>query len=290
MRMSVPQLVLAGALCLSSAVVATAQNRGNEQRHSNVPSPGPVIRACVDTFSGRLRIVGGPGNCRRPEVFVQWNVAGDTGPQGPAGPAGPVGPAGPAGAAGVPGADGLPGADGATGPQGEPGAPGVDAPAAEYGVGAVSVRRGGGAAAIWARYSTRLGSPVGDTAGGAFRFTCATAQAPCEVSISAAGLAGTSGVVGVYPRVLIQRQAYLTDAPQTYCEYGDGSTTAATPSGVAPIVTQPYASEPVYTSLPIHIGGSADCGGPVTTAGAVAVITVPAGHYDVFSTFVFIKP
>jgi|GEM_PF-5160204 len=39
----------------------------------------------------------------------------------------------------------------------------------------------------------------------------------------------------------------------------------------------------------INIGGSADCSGPVPTAGDVAVITGPS-YYDVFSTFVFKKP
>jgi hypothetical protein len=43
------------------------------------------------------------------------------------------------------------------------------------------------------------------------------------------------------------------------------------------------------TPLTLHIGGSADCDGPVPDAGAVSVITVPAGYYDVFSTFVFRK-
>ncbi|MDX6564214.1 MAG: hypothetical protein QOD65_4028, partial [Gaiellales bacterium] len=39
---------------------------------------------------------------------------------------------------------------------------------------------------------------------------------------------------------------------------------------------------------PINIGGTADCSGPVATAGDVNVITVPAGYYDVHSTFVFV--
>ena len=40
----------------------------------------------------------------------------------------------------------------------------------------------------------------------------------------------------------------------------------------------------------INIGGSADCSGPVPTAGDVAVITVGPGYYDVFTTFLFKKP
>jgi hypothetical protein len=39
--------------------------------------------------------------------------------------------------------------------------------------------------------------------------------------------------------------------------------------------------------VPAHIGGSADCNGPDPTAGSVAVITVPVGFYDVWSSFTF---
>jgi hypothetical protein len=39
----------------------------------------------------------------------------------------------------------------------------------------------------------------------------------------------------------------------------------------------------------INIGGSADCGGPVSTAGDVNQITVPSGYYDVHSTFLFLS-
>ena len=44
-----------------------------------------------------------------------------------------------------------------------------------------------------------------------------------------------------------------------------------------------------YAAVQINIGGSADCGGPVTTAGDVDQITVPVGCYDVKSTFVFLS-
>ena len=99
-------------------------------------------------------------------------------------------------------------------------------------------------------------------------------------------LSGVASSVLVYPRVLIQRQS-LEAGPQSYCEYGDGST-GATFTG--PIAAQPFSATPLLTSFPIDIGGSADCGGPVSTAGAVSVITVPEGYYDVFSTFAFLKP
>ncbi len=196
---------------------------------------------------------------------------------------GAVGPVGPQGLRGLPGRGGPIGPIGPVGPQGPPGVDG----AVDYGVAAVSVQRGAGSPAIWATYSTRLGSPVGDTTGGAFRFTCSTANAPCKLSVAAAVLSGTAATMYVYPRVLMQRQDYVTAGPQHYCEYGDGTGPS---SGSAPVVTQASTSTPVFTPLAINIGGSADCGGPVPTAGAVNEITVPAGYYDVFSTFTFFTP
>jgi hypothetical protein len=153
---------------------------------------------------------------------------------------------------------------------------------AEYGVATVNVSRGGAPATAWATYSTALGSPVGDTTGGVFRFTCSTANAPCTVSVSAAILSSWHGTASVYPRVLIYKQDYDTGGPEVYCEYGDGST------GAAPLALtkQPLSSSPAYTPVPLNIGGSDDCGlaGP---AGNVNQITVPAGYYDVNSTFLF---
>lgn len=176
------------------------------------------------------------------------------------------------------------------GPSGPPGAAGNGGDPPEYGVVAVSVKRGASAASIWARYSTRLGSPVGDTTGGAFRFTCTTAHAPCKVSIGAAVLSHIPGTAGVYPRVLMQIQSYTTGGPQTYCEYADGSFHPTTPDGVTALTTQTPTSTPVYTPVPIHIGGSADCKGPDPTPGLISEITVGPGYYDVFSTFTFVKP
>ncbi len=153
-----------------------------------------------------------------------------------------------------------------------------------YGVATVNVSRGGAPATAWATYSTALGSPVGDNTGGVFRFTCATAVAPCTVSVAGAVLSRSAGTAAIYPRVLIYRQDYNAGGPEVYCEYGDGST------GSLPmaLTKQPLSSTPTYTPVPINIGGSADCGGPVATAGDVNQITVPAGYYDVHSTFVFL--
>lgn len=181
-------------------------------------------------------------------VNDKLNRTGEQGPQGEQGPAGPVGPAGPAGADGQ---------------------DGKDAQALPYGVAQVKVQRGTGAASPWAVYSTTVGSPVGDTTGGTFRFTCSDAQAPCQVS--AAGYSTKDGVK-VYPRVEIMTES-LNGGPQSFCEYGDGPMSDALTGEAA--------------ALKLNIGGSADCGldGP---AGDVDAITVPAGYYDVTSTFQFV--
>jgi hypothetical protein len=156
-------------------------------------------------------------------------------------------------------------------------------PSPDYGVATVNVSRGGQPATTWATYSTALGSPVGDNTGGVFRFTCSTANAPCTVAIKAAILSDSPGTGQVYPRILLYKQDYNAGGPSVYCEYGDGST------GSAPLTLTDQASSatPTYTAVPVNIGLSADCGlgGP---AGDVNQITVPAGYYDVHSTFVFL--
>lgn len=196
---------------------------------------------------------------------------GDTGAQGPAGPAGAAGPAGPAGPAGKDGATGATGAQGPAGPTGPQGEDGKDAQALPYGIAQVKVQRGTGAATPWATYSTTIGGPEGDTTSGTFRFTCNEAQAPCKLSVAAYS---TADGVRVYPRVNILTQS-LNGGPETQCEYGDGPLSGVL-TGTA-------------TDQTINIGGSADCGAADTTAGDVSAIAVPAGYYDVTSTFQFVN-
>lgn len=105
---------------------------------------------------------------------------------------GPMGPQGP---------QGLQGSQGPQGPQGPQGNPGKPAPTPSYGIAEVLVSRGGAAPTPWATYSTSLGSPVGDTASGTFRFTCSTAKAPC--ALSAEAYTTSNGTVTVYPRILM---------------------------------------------------------------------------------------
>jgi hypothetical protein len=201
---------------------------------------------------------------------------GDKGPKGDKGDKGEQGPPGP------------PGPQGPAGPQGPQGPAGKDAPE-EYGIAIVRVQRGvAGAETPWAVYSTELGSPMGDSTGGTFRFTCRDVDVVCKVSIAAKALSDSSTAPAqVYPRILIHRGGSQSSSvePMFYCEYGDGSGPAA---GYATITRKPKSdTTPTGDPVPVNIGGSADCNGPDPTAGNVAVITVPVGFYDVWSSFSF---
>ena len=143
----------------------------------------------------------------------------------------------------------------------------------------------GASQSAWAKYSTRLGSPVGDTTGGVFRFTCNATQAPCKVALQAAVLSNApTGSYSVYPRIMVQRAGDpdTGSAPQLYCEYGDGGFTSLTPVSTA---TNPFAA---FAALPVNIGGSADCNRP-DPAGTVNEIVVDKGYYDVYTTLGFAK-
>jgi hypothetical protein len=179
------------------------------------------------------------------------------------------------GDAGANGVKGDAGNDGKSGVDGKNGKDGADAASPRYAQAQIWVYRGSGnkPGTPWATYSTPLGSPFGDTTGGTFRFTCSTAQAPCEISVKTATSAGTAHV---YPRLLVYKQGDGDgggDLNEVYCEYADGPT-----SSVSSTLTQDA----------VNIGGSADCGSPVTTAGNVQSISVPNGYYDVQSTFAFL--
>jgi hypothetical protein len=182
------------------------------------------------------------------------------------------------------GATGAAGKDSTVpGPAGRDGKDGKDAPTPEYGVAAIDVTRGT-STSTWATYSTALGSPVGDTTGGDFRFTCTAAQAPCQVAVKAAVLSDSAGAERFYPRVNISKDGTPDTAPQprTYCEYADGPLSSLT--------RQSKSSSPTYTPITVNIGGTADCfdtSQATTGNGDVATITVPAGYYNVTSTFVF---
>jgi hypothetical protein len=189
---------------------------------------------------------------------------GPTGPQGPPGADGPLGPAGPAGAS----------------------------TAGDYAVGNVFVSRGSAAPGLWASYSAAMGSPIGTTTGGQFRFTCSASQAPCKVSIAAAVLSNTTGSDLAYARVLIYKQD--VGGPEVFCEYADGSDNSNTPATISRVPMSTTAAS-INTPLNMGIGGSLDCGSGQThpASGVVNEIDVPAGlnngsaQYDVFATFAF---
>lgn len=174
---------------------------------------------------------------------------------------------------------GLPGPQGAQGVAGPQGDPGTPAPTPQYAEGAVLVDRGKGPA-IWATDSTVLGSTLpglGDTASGTFRFTCRTA--PCIVTLEGAA---TEAGVTVYPRILIYKSDINTGQVSGQCEYGDGADNNGSYEAVGNGTLSP---------LTVGIGGTFDCGGdqtnPPANGGTATQIDVPAGYYDVFTTFYF---
>jgi hypothetical protein len=156
----------------------------------------------------------------------------------------------------------------------------------------VFVSRGSAASpTIWATYSAAMGSPIGTTTGGEFRFTCSPTQAPCKVSIAAAVLADTTGSALVYARVMIYKET--VDGPEGFCEYADGSTNNSTPATISRVRMSTSVSS-INQPLDMGIGGSLDCGsGQTSSNGIVKDIEVPSGpngsnaYYDVFTTFAF---
>ena len=117
-------LLLAAAVPALAAGVALAAH-GSQHRRAN-----GVIYSCVRKANGRLRVVAGPGSCRRDEQPLSWNSHG---PAGPAGPTGPAGDRGPTGVEGSQGPQGLPGLQGTRGATGAAGAAGPTGPAGPAG-------------------------------------------------------------------------------------------------------------------------------------------------------------
>jgi hypothetical protein len=232
--------------------------------------------------------LGTPGSQGAPGVNGTDGTNGITGPQGPkgdTGATGPRGPAGPQGPDGDTGATGVQGQQGIPGPQGPQGTAGQNAQALPYGIGEVLVDRGKGASP-WAAYSTTLGSPVGDTTGGSFRFTCNNTANGCNVSFRAYA---TVQNYFVYPRLLIVKVSQATGA-YSDCEYVDGADNENDPGAIT------------TTAAPVQlgIGGTLDCGSTVQTTSSadvtpdkvsgydVSEINVPGGYYyDVFTTLTF---
>lgn len=134
----------------------------------------------------------------------------------------------------------------------------------------------------WAQYeAAELGAPGGDMASGAVRFTCKNATDGCNVSLKAFS---TADGYSVYPRVILEKESNVDGAKLT-CEYADG---ADNNGATAPLTS-------TSTTVPLGIGGTADCGGSQTTvSGPVTSINVPGAagqgiHYDAFTTLTFAK-
>ena len=101
--------------------------------------------------------------------------------------------------------------------------------------------------------------------------------------MKAAALSDNSGTVAFYPR-LVLTQDQTGSQTVFFCEYGDGSTGTA----AATLTKQPKSASPAYQAVPLNIGGTADClPGPPGPGGDVATISLPVGHYNVYSTFYF---
>jgi Lamin Tail Domain/Collagen triple helix repeat (20 copies) len=127
MRLHRRRLLLVALPLVLAAGAALAAERSPTRKANG------VINACVKKPGGRVRVVSGPGRCRRGEQAISWNIQGAAGPPGPAGATGATGPAGPAGAHGPAGSDGARGPTGAAGPAGPPGTPGPAGPAGPQG-------------------------------------------------------------------------------------------------------------------------------------------------------------
>ena len=262
----------AGATALLGATLLVTSGDARPARPAAAKTP-TFVPACVQR-KGPKESVGDlnvkRGACAKGQKALKLSLypvpgasTGPAGPQGPPGPDGPLGPAGPAGAS----------------------------TAGEYAVGNVFVSRGNAAPSIWATYSAAMGSPIGTTTGGAFRFTCSHAQAPCKVSIAAAVLSNTTGSAVVHARVLIYKQ--ISGGPEDFCEYADGSNNSSTPATISRVpMTTSVAT--INTPLNMGIGGSLDCESPQTypSGGVVQNIWVPSAgsdnaEYDVYATFGF---
>ncbi len=281
-------VVAVAAVIVAGVTLLAAGGDARTTSAQTVTQPPGYFPVCVQRTGGKESVGDLNSLLRRwcakgqkPVKLAMFPVApgvpGPVGPQGPPGAAGPVGPQGPSGPAG---------------PQGPPGPAGPAGPstAGDYGVANVFVSRGTAAPSIWATYSAALGSPVGTTMGGSFRFTCSVAQAPCKVSVAAAVLSNTSGSDLAHVRILIYKQDQ--DTPEGICEYADGSDNNSTPATVSRVPMNTAVTS-INSPLNMGIGGSLDCdaGQPYPAGGVVKDIWVPGvpgnGFYDVFTTVAF---
>lgn len=276
---SASMVVATGALVLAAAGGATAAETGvlgigsvhTRNIHTGAVTSQKIHQGAVSIEKLSQGVRG---------MLARVGTAGAPGAQGPKGDKGDTGATGAQGPAGPAGKNGTNGTDG------------TNAQALPYGIGEVLVNTGTGAVP-WASYSTTLGSPVGDTTSGTFRFTCKNTAGGCDVSVQAYT---TASGYAVYPRLLIYKSGPSGNDSQ-YCEYADGADNDNDP---APVGTS-------ATPVELGIGVTLDCGSTVQTTSSsdvtkdpqgqgfdVSEINVPGAtgvgeHYDVFTTLVFVK-
>jgi hypothetical protein len=156
----------------------------------------------------------------------------------------------------------------------------------------IYVSRGGATPARFATFSTELGSPVGSTTGGQFRFTCTQDQAPCEISWGAVVISERSGTSLVYPRITIHKESGAkSGSPMTYCEYAEGG-----PAKVQRVPSVQAGRSAIREPQSLSVGGSLDCGANQPFSQRVTEIWVPAAsedavssnYYDVWVTLTFL--
>ena len=237
-------------------------------------SNAPRAAAAEEDFIGACPQVTGPessvgdlnvrvgSECegQKPLKLALWPVTGKEGPRGPEGPQGPPG----------------------------------TAANTEYGVASVFVSRGGEKPRRYATFSVALGSPVGSTTGGQFRFTCKAAQVPCKISWGGAVISQRSGTSTVFPRILVHKEvATSSNEPMTFCEYADGANDR---SGAARVQRVPSLRDALPAmGEPQGLGvGSLDCDANQPESPIVREIWVPApsdgltsNYYDVWVTLNF---
>ena len=263
---------VAGATALIGvAVLATVGSARTPNARPAAAKAGPAYVSACTQRTGPTASVGDlnvkKSACakgQKPYKLALYPIEGAKGPAGPQGPPGPDGPLGPA-----------------ISPS--------PSTAGEYAVANVFVSREGAAPRIWATYSAAMGSPIGTSTGGEFRFSCSPAQAPCKVSIAAAVLSNTTGSALVHARVLIYKQD--VGEPEVFCEYADGSTNSSTPAVISQV---PMSTSVLSIDTPLNmgIGSSLDCGAGQPYRPIVQDIWVPGGpggnaSYDVFTSFGF---
>ncbi len=160
----------------------------------------------------------------------------------------------------------------------------------------IYVSRGGAEPARFATFSTELGSPVGSTTGGQFRFTCTPAQAPCKVSWGAVVISERSGTSLVFPRITIHKESGAAlGQPMTFCEYAEGANNNLGAARVERVPSVQAGRSAIREPQGVGVGGSLDCGAGQPFSQRVTEVWVPAAsasnasnYYDVWVTLTFL--